>query len=46
MSRSSSASVEHGIEWLTTPKNMAWLKKELDDATDGVKELLSLGASR
>ncbi len=31
--------VEHGIEWLTTPKNMAWLKKELDDATDGVKEL-------
>ncbi len=31
--------VEHGIEWLTTPKNMAWLKRELDDATDGVKEL-------
>ena len=31
--------VEHGIEWLTTPKNMAWLKKELDDATEGVKEL-------
>ena len=31
--------VEQGIEWLTTPKNMAWLKKELDDATDGVKEL-------
>ena len=31
--------VEHGIEWLTQPKTMAWLKKELDDATDGVKEL-------
>ena len=31
--------VEQGIEWLTTPKNMAWLKKELDDATEGVKEL-------
>ena len=33
--------IEQGIEWLTTPKNLAWLREELDKFAGEVKELLS-----
>ena len=30
--------VEHGIEWLTTPRNLSWLHEEVDKIIGGFKE--------